>query len=99
MSVIHNNASSSEINHLSSSHQNQPTYLFVLFWTIFACKQCLVCAYFSPDSEEMTFSLEEVILWIMDLYFSWKQWSKVKNILMMDLFLTSMQLFTSQDVN
>ncbi len=26
-----------------------------LFWTVFTCKQCLICAYFSPDSDEITF--------------------------------------------
>ncbi len=35
---------------------------------------------------------------IMDSYFSWKRWSKVKNV-SMDLFLTNALLFTSQDVN
>ncbi len=32
------------------------------------CKQCLICAYFSPDSIKIIFSLEKAIL-----YFSWKQ--------------------------
>ncbi len=31
-----------------------------------------ICAYFSPDSDKMTLSLEKTILWIED-YFSWKQ--------------------------
>ncbi len=31
--------------------------------------------------------------------FSWKQWFEVKNVLMMDLFLTNLQRFTSQDIN
>ncbi len=34
-----------------------------------------------------------------DLNFSWKWWFEVKNILIMDLFLTQMQLLSSQDVN
>ncbi len=54
-----------------------------LFWTVFAYKQCLICAYFSPDSDRVTFSLERAIL----------------NILMMDLFLANMQLLILQDVN
>ncbi len=33
---------------------------------------------------------------IMD--FSWKQGFEVKNIIMMDLFLTNTQVFTSQDM-
>ncbi len=49
------------------------------------------CAY------QMT--LAEALLWIMDIYFSWKQLFEVRNILMMDLFLTNMQLFASQDAN
>ncbi len=32
------------------------------FWTVLACKQCLMCAYFSPDSDE---TLEEALLWII----------------------------------
>ncbi len=47
------------------------------------------------DNRRWTFSLEEALLWIMDSYFSWKQWFEVKNLLMMDLF----QLLASQDVN
>ncbi len=64
---------------------------------IFTCKWCFICAYFSPDSEKVTFSLEKAILWIEDLYFSWKQ--LVQNILIMDLFLANMQLFALQDIN
>ncbi len=41
------------------------------------------------------FSLYEALLWIMDPYFSQKQCID----LIMDLFLTNTQLFTSQDVN
>ncbi len=41
-----------------------------------------------------TFSLEKAMLWIQDSYFSWKQQFGVKNILMMGLFLTNIQLFT-----
>ncbi len=26
-----------------------------MFWTVLACKQCLICADFSPDSVQMTF--------------------------------------------
>ncbi len=33
------------------------------------------------------------------LYFVQKRWFKVKFVLMMDLFLTNMQLFNLQDVN
>ncbi len=44
-----------------------------MFWTIFAYKKCLICAYFSPDSDEITFSLEKAILWMGD-FFSQKKW-------------------------
>ncbi len=43
----------------------------------------------------MAFSLEKAIFWRKDLYLCWKQWFEVKNILMMDLFITYMQPFTS----
>ncbi len=43
------------------------------------------------------FLLEKVILWIKGLYFSQKQLFEVKNI-SMDLFITKIQLFSSQDV-
>ncbi len=33
------------------------------------------------------------------MYFSQKQYFKIKNILMMDLFLTNTQLLSYQDVN
>ncbi len=48
------------------------------------------------ETKRWTFSLEEVLLWIMESYFDQKQWFEVKNILMMDLFLTNTELFTSQ---
>ncbi len=56
----------------------------------------LICAYFSPDLDKTTILLEKVILWIDDLYFSLKQWFKVKNI---DGFAYYKQLFVSQDIN
>ncbi len=59
---------------------NPPTYLFI---TIFAYKQCLICAYFSPDSDRVTVSLERAMLYV----------------LIMDMFLANMQLLISQDMN
>ncbi len=41
----------------------------------------------------------KAIFSIEDSNFSWKQQFEVKNNLMIDLFITNMQLFTSQDVN
>ncbi len=54
------------------------------FRILLTCKRCLICAYFSPDSDKMTFTLEKAILWKGD--FSWKQRFQVKNFLMMNLF-------------
>ncbi len=51
------------------------------------------------DNRRWTFSMEEGLLWIMDSYFSRKQWFEVKTVLMMDLFLTNTQLLTSQNMN
>ncbi len=42
---------------------------------------------------------EKAKLWIEDSYFSQKTRFEVQNILMVDLFLTNMQLLASQDVN
>ncbi len=69
------------------------------FCTVFACKRHLNCAYCSPDSDKMTFSLNKAILWIVDYILARSSGLKFKYILMMDLFLTNMQLFISQDVN
>ncbi len=68
-----------------------------LFWTIFTCKRCLNCANCSPDSDQTTISLEKAIIWTLVLAGS--NDLKLKNVLMMDLFLTNMQLFTSKDIN
>ncbi len=54
-----------------------------LFCTVLACKRCLICADFSPDSDQTTFSLEGALLWIMDSHFIRKQRVEV----LMDLFL------------
>ncbi len=78
------------------SHQNKSTDIFV---TGFTCKRCLVCAYFSPDSDKAFFTLEEAILCLEDSYFTQTQQFEVKNILIMNLFITNMQLFSSQNVN
>ncbi len=43
-----------------------------------------ICSDFSPDSDKVTFSQEEALLWI--LYFSRKQRFEEKNILIMDFF-------------
>ncbi len=84
-SIIHNNLPPVK-KYISCclSHQN-----------VFACKRCLICADFSPDSDQNTFSLKEALLWNMDSNFDQKQWFEVRNVLMMDLF----QLLSSQDVN
>ncbi len=77
------------------SHQNPPTYFLELFWFENGSRS----AYFCPDSDQMTFSLNKAtskeLLWIMDSYFRQKQWFGVK----MDLFPTNTQLLSSPDVN
>ncbi len=59
-----------------------------MFLNGFTFRRCLICVDLSHDSDQMTFSLEKAILWIMT----------PKKILM-DLFLTNMQLLASQDDN
>ncbi len=49
------------------------------------------------DSNKMKFSLKKAILEV--LYVSWKQRFEVKNIVIMDLFLTNTQLFILHDIN
>ncbi len=48
------------------------------------------------DNRRWTFTLDEALLLIMDLYFGHKWW--FKNVLM-NLFLTNAQLLASQDIN
>ncbi len=72
------------IHFVVPSHRNPPTPLFK---TVFNCKRYMICAYFAPDSDNMTFSLEKALLWIEDSYFSRK--FEVESVLMMDLFLTN----------
>ncbi len=56
-------------------------------------KMKTICAYFCPDSDQMTLQ-KEVLSWNMHLYCSRKQWFEVKIVLMLDLF----QLLSSPDV-
>ncbi len=62
--IIHNNAYTSEkVNLLLSSFiKTHPHICLELFWTVLSCKQCLICADFSPDSDQMTLPLEEALL-------------------------------------
>ncbi len=61
---IHINTSSSEkVYPLLSSHIKVYRHI----WTVFTCKRCLICAYFTLDL--IFFSLEKAILWIEDSYF------------------------------
>ncbi len=56
-------------------------------------KRCLIDAYFSPDSRQDYFFLEKEMLWIEDSYFSRKQQFEVKNVLIIDLFITLVDRF------
>ncbi len=59
-SIIHNNVSSSEKVHplLFSLIIIHWHFCLELFWTVFACKHCLICVYFSPDSDETTLLID-----------------------------------------
>ncbi len=46
---------------LSSDINIHPYICLETFWTVFTCNQCWICAYFSHDSDQMAFSLEEAI--------------------------------------
>ncbi len=52
-----------------SYHEKARKFQFWQYGT-FNCKQCLICADFSPDSDETSFSPEKAILCIEDSYFS-----------------------------
>ncbi len=74
------------------SHQNSSTYLFR---DVLACKQCLICAYFTWQGDFFTGESDIMDRGILAGSNSFKK----KNVLMMDLFLTNTQLFFTQDVN
>ncbi len=79
-----------------------PVKIPQIFRTVLNCycpHNVLICAYFSLDLDEITFSLEEAHLWTEDSHFSQKHQFELKNVLMIDLFLTNTHLFTSQDGN
>ncbi len=84
-SIIHKNTSS---QWKKSSHQNPPTYLFT---TVLTCKWCLICVYFSPDSDKMTVLLEKAIF-IDKSILAGSDRLKLKTI--NDEFITNTHLFT-----
>ncbi len=88
--LCNNNASTSDKVTVVSHIKTHQWICLELFW---------ICVDFTPDSDEMTFSLEKKILWIEDSYLVRNNGLTVKNVLMMDLFLTNIQLLSSQDVN
>ncbi len=63
------------------SHQNPGIYLFR---AVLACKRCLIWCRFLSWFRPEHFSLEEVLLWIMNSHFNQNQQYEVKNVLMMD---------------
>ncbi len=80
-----------------SSHQNPSTYLFrdvfdcFCFWTVLDL--CIFHSWFRRDN----FKTGEILWLIMDLYFAGS--FKLQNLrLMMDLFITNMHFFASQDI-
>ncbi len=64
-------------------------------------KKYSICAYFSLDSDKMTFSTEKAKLWTEDsLFLAGSSGLKLKPLnWSMDLFVSNTQLFTSQDIN
>ncbi len=79
-----------------SSHQNPSTYLFwdvlecFCFWTVLDL--CIFQSWFRRDN----FKTGEILWFIMDLYLAGS--FKLQNLrLMMDLFITNMHFFASQD--
>ncbi len=96
---MHNNASSSEKVHLLlSSHIKIHQHISLkLIWTVFSCKLCLICAYFSPDSDEMTFFNEEInitVCFLQTCRFSLRKtllmdWSGVDYLWIIVMFLSA----------
>ncbi len=78
-------------NSISFCHIKIHTHICLeLFWNVFTYISLLI-------------QTRQLFHWRKCYYglwcFSYKQRFEVKNVLMMDLFLTNMQLFTSQDIN
>ncbi len=64
------------------------------FWTVFACKQSLICAYFYPDSDKMTFSPEKIISFLQTgthflLQKTLMDWSGVDYLWIFVMFLSA----------
>ncbi len=78
---------------LSSHTKIHPHVCLELFWDVFVVVISGVWSlHISPDSDEKTFSLEEVILWITDSYLKLLYTDSYFNIwINMDLFLTNTQ--------
>ncbi len=72
----------------SLSHQNPLTYLLRTFWTVFRAWSVHISLLIQHD-----FSLKKAILCIEE------RWSEIKTVLNRDLFISNMQLFTSQYIN
>ncbi len=88
-----NEASSSEKKSMSCcslTPKSTNIFLLELFWIVFACKQCLICAYSLLIQTKHLLHWKKAILWIEDLQFI--------IALMMDLFLRNRQIFASQDI-
>ncbi len=93
-SIIHNNASFSEKVHLLLSLTLNSSHIFVsscfgLFWLVNAAWSVQI---------SLLIQTRTLFHWRKRYYGLWTR-ILVKNFLMMDLFLTNMQLLSSQDVN
>ncbi len=91
---------------LTSNHCFQLKYKSIIHNIAFPSEKvwirreiCTDQAPFVSDNRRWTFSTEGRVIMDYGCTF-WPKWGfEVKNILMMDLFLTNMQLLSSQDVN
>ncbi len=72
----------------SLSHQNPLTYLLRTFWTVYRAWSVHISLLIQHN-----FSLKKAILCIEE------RWSEIKTVLNRDLFISNMQLFTSQYIN
>ncbi len=68
-----------------------------LFWTVLACIR--ICTMFDQCLFLSWFIWDYFFTCVIMDSFSWKQWFEVKNIAMMDLYLTNTQLLVSQNIN
>ncbi len=70
----------------SLTSKSSDIFCLEVFWIIFASKQCLICEYFSPDSDRL-------------LFYFWMDDDSFLNKKHLMIYLFIIQLFASQDMN